>query len=475
MHTVGTVEKKCSFCGDVFEVDEHSPNENKYCSQDCYHKDRRKRVNLECENCGEEFETYPAANRTTCSKECQHEYFREREKRCCDMCGDSFEVKPSEEKKFCGRSCASKAKRERIDLQCENCGGEFTVLRSESDQKFCSVECNWDSQRDDEIERFDECQHPDCEKELNQQRKYCSRDCASRSRNPDPIEVRECDVCGETFEVKEYKKNVTCSKSCSNKLSTDYIEKACKNCNSTIKTTESENKKFCDRNCWRQYQRSTTEWHTGLVKENPGKILPRVEKECKQCGTVFCPIGSNRRVRKTCSRECERAIYRKNMIGEENPNWGGGKNEYDCMVCGKTFESYPSEVSSLRSCGSEECKKRLRSRVSKSIHEDLDFKGENHPRWKGGSVNYYGKNWDEQRQKALERDNYECVICGRGETDLGVEPSVHHIKPIREYECLEEVNKLSNLVVLCATHHCKVEGWNLVPSNSDVELNRLEA
>lgn len=98
-------------------------------------------------------------------------------------------------------------------------------------------------------------------------------------------------------------------------------------------------------------------------------------------------------------------------------------------------------------------------------YADGRLRGEGHPNWKGGIPDYYGENWPEQREKALERDDYECVICGRGEADLGQEPDVHHIIPIREFDNPAEANYLSNLVTLCKKHHLQVEGWNLLPEN----------
>jgi 5-methylcytosine-specific restriction endonuclease McrA len=82
--------------------------------------------------------------------------------------------------------------------------------------------------------------------------------------------------------------------------------------------------------------------------------------------------------------------------------------------------------------------------------------GEEHPLWKGGSVGWYGKNWSEQREKALNRDNYRCCLCG-GQNKI----VVHHIKPVRDFNVKEEyeaMNEISNLVTLCRYCHTKVEG-----------------
>jgi transposase len=85
--------------------------------------------------------------------------------------------------------------------------------------------------------------------------------------------------------------------------------------------------------------------------------------------------------------------------------------------------------------------------------------GADNPNWAGGYKKYYGRNWDEQRQKAIKRDRGECCICG----DRDVQ--VHHIQPFRTYglENYQEANRLENLMCLCQKHHSRWEGVNLRP------------
>lgn len=81
--------------------------------------------------------------------------------------------------------------------------------------------------------------------------------------------------------------------------------------------------------------------------------------------------------------------------------------------------------------------------------------------WSEGRDRYYGPSWREQREKAWERDNYSCRICGKVEQELGRKPHVHHIKPKREWDVQrehEEMNSLNNLICLCPSHHSKLEG-----------------
>lgn len=74
----------------------------------------------------------------------------------------------------------------------------------------------------------------------------------------------------------------------------------------------------------------------------------------------------------------------------------------------------------------------------------------------------YGSNWQEQRQKALERDNHICQGCG----DDSATMHIHHIKPLRTYETPEDANVLSNLVTYCPPCHRK---WELIPVRPTAE------
>lgn len=93
--------------------------------------------------------------------------------------------------------------------------------------------------------------------------------------------------------------------------------------------------------------------------------------------------------------------------------------------------------------------------------------------------NDYGPNWQSQRQKALQRDNYRCRMCGAA--DSGVSGSVadggadgrgqrgqglhvHHVRPFREFgyapgrnENYLQANRVENLVTLCAACHRRAE------------------
>lgn len=136
--------------------------------------------------------------------------------------------------------------------------------------------------------------------------------------------------------------------------------------------------------------------------------------------------------------------------GKEHPNWKGGKPLSECEVCGEEFEH------SRRDPG------RFCSPQCSGVWKSSAWNGPTHPRWNGGYVSGYGENWEEQRTKALKRDNYECQRCGMAQEKhkekTGKSLHVHHISNKKNFANDKEMNKLSNLVSLCGSCHAVLEG-----------------
>jgi hypothetical protein len=70
----------------------------------------------------------------------------------------------------------------------------------------------------------------------------------------------------------------------------------------------------------------------------------------------------------------------------------------------------------------------------------------------------FGSNWHTQRERALERDSFNCRECG-SETDL----CVHHDKPRVTYRdsnvfTIEEANNVNNLITVCTDCHYDIHG-----------------
>lgn len=65
--------------------------------------------------------------------------------------------------------------------------------------------------------------------------------------------------------------------------------------------------------------------------------------------------------------------------------------------------------------------------------------------------NDYGPEWNKYKDLIRKRDNYSCQNCGIQENNSA--HHIHHKKPIKLFESIEEANHPSNLVTLCAKCH----------------------
>jgi hypothetical protein len=127
--------------------------------------------------------------------------------------------------------------------------------------------------------------------------------------------------------------------------------------------------------------------------------------------------------------------------------------EFDCAVCRTTIERYPSNVTGEVTVCDRDC-------LSDWLSEE--FTGDGHPNWKGGDTGNYGPGWNRVRREALERDGHECVVCGATKADIGRNPDVHHIIPVRVFAESEEYEKtdahrLDNVISLCLPCHRKAD------------------
>lgn len=65
--------------------------------------------------------------------------------------------------------------------------------------------------------------------------------------------------------------------------------------------------------------------------------------------------------------------------------------------------------------------------------------------------NDYGSEWNRYKDLIRKRDNFTCQNCGKLEENNS--HHIHHKKPIKLFDSIEEANKPSNLVTLCAKCH----------------------
>lgn len=212
-----------------------------------------------------------------------------------------------------------------------------------------------------------------------------------------------------------------------------YAITDCDYCGSEIEVEdcwmEKQEHHFCDRDCSSSWQEK------------------RVQKTCKICGVSFEVIEYRNDTATCCSRKC-RIEKTRQITGEERYNYN--TKEYECAECGSVVKRSPSMVYS----------------ESRVFCDDDCFN--EHRR--NGYEQYYGRNWNEQRRKALKRGQYRCQACGKTAAELYREPDVHHLKPINWFKSnyseptwWEEANKLSNLVTYCPPCHREWEGVPLRP------------
>jgi len=233
--------------------------------------------------------------------------------------------------------------------------------------------------------------------------------------------------------------------------------------------------------------------------EKHGESLSKVTVECVVCGDEYKVHHSEVERTRTCSRECHGA----------DPNNGQTENkvELECLNCGKTIRRSPSQAESRdKSFCSHECHgewmngenhhqwkggpvtvecswcgEETTSRIHRAENQEKNFcdpecytnwisenrVGENHHLWKEGTKHNYGGGWSKQREKALERDGYECRACGMpNETHkekYGKSLHVHHIIRAGDFDDLENAHSLENLVTACHNCHAKFEGLPVFP------------
>ncbi len=75
-----------------------------------------------------------------------------------------------------------------------------------------------------------------------------------------------------------------------------------------------------------------------------------------------------------------------------------------------------------------------------------------------------------QKEAIMKRDDYKCVICGRGEKN-GVELQVDHIKP----KDLGGTNSIDNGETLCAQHNFQKKNYKQTESGKRYFIRLYEA
>lgn len=219
----------------------------------------------------------------------------------------------------------------------------------------------------------------------------------------------------------------------------------CENCGDEFYC--SYKKKFCSGPC-----RLEAVSYEG--RSNPNYQGKKQQTACELCGDGFEYYPSEKEGR-YCSSCVESEQWRSlpDIEGAQNPRWTGGKQEFSCTVCDGTVERYPSEFGGDVTVCSEDCR---RTWLSES------FSGDGHPNWKGGGNEPYGTGWSAIRRRSLERDDFACLICAKTKAEIGRNPDVHHIIPVRAFiesdrHQKSDAHTLDNVISLCVTCHRKAD------------------
>ncbi len=194
-------------------------------------------------------------------------------------------------------------------------------------------------------------------------------------------------------------------------LENGRVPRICETCEKDFQVVPSVVKigggRFCSHPCY-------GEW----LKTRTGDKAPRwagggIKRECQYCGSEFISSKSivEKGNAKFCSWDCQHKGHTRIPA----------KTRVDCtcLICGRIFSKFQHQINMGEGkCCSRECA---------GIYRSKYFVGENSPNWLGGkSFEPYPTAWKETLREAIrERDNRLCVICNAEEKN--VRHSVHHI------------------------------------------------
>jgi hypothetical protein len=204
---------------------------------------------------------------------------------------------------------------------------------------------------------------------------------------------------------------------------TRYCEVCNKAFNPIYRRKAEKPQAFCSRAC---YQRAR--WG------EPVAII-----SCQICGK---PANSSRkRTQKYCSAECRL----QGLKGKPRPT-SRNRITIPCSWCGDDVTRPASNFHSEHVFCNYRCMAEWQSEFNVA---------DAHPRWKGGVPRTYGIGWKSARLACVRRADGTCERCKKHPLK-----HVHHLLPVRYFECLEDAHFASNLIAVCYRCHA-IEHRNL--------------
>ena len=177
---------------------------------------------------------------------------------------------------------------------------------------------------------------------------------------------------------------------------------------------------------------------------------------CLICNKEFHVVPARKDTAKFCSRGCKAEYQHQNIKGENHPRWTGGSRIKQCALCGADFTQKRTEaISTFRG-------RRFCSQGCGWIGQTY-YAGANHPTWKGGKKKR-GFRHDVWAQQVITRDKGVCQKCGRA----GMEMHAHHIEAFIDNE--NSRYDLDNGITLCFQCHWEQHSASIENGVNSVEL-----
>jgi hypothetical protein len=253
-----------------------------------------------------------------------------------------------------------------------------------------------------------------------------------------------CDTCGK---IRETSKNAYCA--------------LCKGCSKKGKPcTEETKRKIGEANKGKQrtkeVKRKLSELQRG--EKGPNWQGGEIKRKCEVCGKSFSVkravvrYGQGR----FCSQKCMGIAFSNSHRDKNNSNWNGGKVKRKCAVCGKEFETMPSQI---KKGWGKYC-----STNCMGVAYSTKWKGEDNPNWKGGiSFEPYCHKFNKKFKNYIRaKFGNVCYLCGKTVEENGENLSIHHVNYNKACGCAntKEDRKTDNnecqFVPLCRSCNSKM-------------------